>query len=118
DEIARGENGGDIHGQPLRRLLARQHESVACRGRIGLNLQPAAPRYSAAAARSATCSSGKAQTTVVPRPGAESRLTVPPCSSTNERTIDKPSPVPRCREPSACLSKRSNTRSCISLGLP
>src|ERR1043165_7992637 len=50
------------------------------------------------------------QVTVVPRPTAESSFTVPPCSSTKERTIDKPSPAPRCSEPSAWLSKRSNRR--------
>ena len=53
------------------------------------------------------------QVTVVPRPTAESSFTVPPCSSTKERTIERPSPAPRCSEPSAWLSKRSNTRSLI-----
>ena len=32
------------------------------------------------------------QVTVVPRPTAESSFTVPPCSSTKERTIDRPRP--------------------------
>src|SRR6266536_1410289 len=67
-----------------------------------------------AASRRVACSFGKAQTTVVPRPTAESSFTVPPCSSTNERTIERPSPVPRCREPSAWVSKRSNTRSAVA----
>src|SRR6266487_6294834 len=118
NEIAGGEDGGDIRGQPARRLLVRKHQLMGGRGQIGPNVQRAPPRYSAAAARSATCSSGKAQTTVVPRPTAESSFTVPPCSSTNERTIERPSPVPRCREPSAWVSKRSNTRSWISVGMP
>ena len=76
-------------------------------------------RYSAGRSRCRTCcSSGKTQVTVVPRPTAESSFTVPPCSSTKERTIDRPSPAPRCSEPSAWLSNRSNTRSPISAGMP
>ena len=38
-------------------------------------------------------------------------LTVPPCSSTKERTIDRPRPAPRWCEPSAWVSNQSNTRS-------
>ena len=55
--------------------------------------------YSAAAS-CRTCPSGKTQVTVVPWPTAESSFTVPPCSSTKERTIERPSPAPRCSEPS------------------
>src|SRR5205823_12617730 len=118
DEIAGREHGGDIRREPARRRLGRQHEVLAGRRQGGLKVQCAPPSYSAAAARSATCSIGKAQATVVPRPTAESSFTVPPCSSTNERTIERPSPVPRWREPSAWVSKRSNTRSWISVGIP
>src|SRR5215475_6437152 len=48
-----------------------------------------------AAVRSPVCLSGNTQVTVVPRPTAESSVTVPPCSSTKERTSDRPRPVPR-----------------------
>ncbi len=47
-----------------------------------------------------------------------SSVTVPPCSSTNERTIDSPRPAPRWREPCECDSNQSNTRSCTSGGMP
>ena len=62
--------------------------------------------------------SGKTQVTVVPRPTAESSFTVPPCSSTKERTSDRPSPVPRWREPSEWVSNQSNTLSFTSAGMP
>ena len=41
---------------------------------------------------------------MVPLPGAESIVTLPPCSSTNERTSDRPRPVPRCCEPIESVS--------------
>ena len=58
------------------------------------------------------------QVTVVPWPTAESSVTVPPCSSTKERTIERPRPAPRWSEPSEWVSNQSNTRSCISGGMP
>jgi hypothetical protein len=50
--------------------------------------------YSAASRRGAP-SMGKVQITVVPAPGSDTRSTRPPCSSTKERTIDRPRPTPR-----------------------
>lgn len=48
-----------------------------------------------AASRCAAWSVGKSQITTVPRPTIESTRTLPPCSSTKERTSDRPSPAPR-----------------------
>ncbi len=56
--------------------------------------------------------------TVVPLPTMESTRTLPPCSSTKERTSDRPSPAPRCREPLEWLSNQSNTLSLTSGGMP
>src|SRR6266481_717821 len=58
------------------------------------------------------------QVTVVPRPTAESSVTVPPCSSTKERTSERPRPVPRWREPSEWVSNQSKTLSFTSGGMP
>ena len=91
------------------RLLVRQRRGearAAGRGRkhgsrSSLCIAPVRRAYSAAD-RSTTRSIGKVHTTVVPWPTAESIVTVPPCSSTNERTSDRPRPAPRCCEPSEC----------------
>ena len=118
DEIARLEDRREVDREPARRELVREHdreagrrdcehrvqcdrisrmmssETYACRVKAGTGfLAGSCARYSAAS-RSA-CLSGKTQVTVVPRPTAESSFTVPPCSSTKERTIDRPSPAPR-----------------------
>ena len=61
---------------------------------------------------------GKVQVTVVPWPTAESIVTEPPCSSTKERTSDRPRPGPRCCEPRGSVSNQSNTLSCLSAGMP
>src|SRR5262249_62282244 len=56
-------------------------------------------RRHSAAWRWAARSSGNSQMTVVPLATVGSKRTSPPCSSTNDRTSDRPSPAPRCREP-------------------
>ncbi len=61
---------------------------------------------------------GNVQVTVVPCPTADLMSTAPPCRCTNERTIERPRPAPRCCEPSEWLSNRSNTRGVISGGMP
>src|SRR5581483_2044498 len=61
-----------------------------------------------AASRCAAWSVGKSQITTVPLPTTESTCTLPPCSSTKERTSDSPSPAPRCRDPWERLSNQSN----------
>src|SRR5882757_7248510 len=63
-------------------------------------------------------STGNSQVTVVPRPTIESTRTLPPCSSTKERTSDRPRPAPRCREPLEWLSNQSNTLSLTSGAMP
>ena len=50
---------------------------------------------------------GSRQMIRVPRPGAESIATVPPCSSIRLLTSDRPRPAPDCRAPRSNLS---NTR--------
>ena len=70
----------------------------------------AAMTYSAAL-REAAAAAGKMHITVVPSPGTDSMLTLPPCSSTNERTIERPSPAPRWRVPWVSDSNQSNTLS-------
>src|SRR5262249_38703293 len=92
-QVARRKHRGHVHGETARCLLGRQRHGEDRLGRPG-----GEHRYSAAT-RAATCSSGNTQVTVVPRPTAESIVTVPPCNSTKERTIERPSPVPRWREP-------------------
>src|SRR5678815_177448 len=57
----------------------------------------------------ATCSTGNAQVTIVPRPGAESIVTDPPCNSTKDRTSESPRPGPRCCDPIESVSNQSNT---------
>src|SRR3954447_1388861 len=71
-----------------------------------------------AASRCAAWSVGKSQITTVPLPTIESTRTLPPCSSTKERTSERPSPAPRCLEPLEWLSNQSNTLSLTSAGMP
>src|SRR6185369_7180888 len=75
-------------------------------------------RGHSAALRCAFWSIGKSHVTVVPLPTTESTCTLPPCSSTNERTSERPRPAPRCREPLEWLSNQSNTLSLTSDGMP
>ena len=58
------------------------------------------------------------QVTVVPWPTAESSFTVPPCSSTKERTIERPSPAPRWPEPSEWRLEPVEHAVLISAGMP
>ena len=66
----------------------------------------------------AICSTGNAQVTMVPRPGAESIITDPPCNSTKDRTSESPRPGPRCCDPIESVSNQSNTLSIASGGIP
>src|SRR5215216_2600154 len=110
--VAGRAHGGDIAGQPMRRAFVQQHQIQAFAAGSGGRHRGRMLHHHAAR------SSGNAQATAVPRPLAESILTLPPCSSTSDRTIDRPSPTPRWREPPAWVSNRSNTRSCSSTGMP
>src|SRR6185437_7771484 len=78
--------------------------------------EPGLPVYAAVCL--AMCCTGKTQVTVVPWPGAESIVTVPPCNSTKERTSDSPRPGPRCCEPFESVSNQSKTLSLASGEMP
>src|SRR5262249_47528530 len=107
DHIPRADQQREI-GHQLRsgRLVGKRDGE--CRGR----------RVHSAASRCAAWSVGKSQVTVVPLPTIESTRTLPPCSSTKERTSDSPSPAPRCREPCERLSNQLKTLSFMSAGIP
>src|SRR5687768_316119 len=55
-------------------------------------------------------SRGRSTTKLVPRPGALSRLMVPPCASMTCRAIHSPSPSPPYRFGETARSKRSKIR--------
>src|SRR6185369_3976827 len=106
DDIARADQQREV-GHQLRRCRLVRQRYRKCRGRCH-----------SAALRCAFWSIGKSQVTVVPLPTTESTRTLPPCSSTKERTSDRPRPAPRCREPWEWLSNQSNTLSFTSAGMP
>ena len=83
DDVARTDQQCEVGHQMRRRGLVRKRYSK-CRG-----------RGHSAALRCAFWSIGKSQVTVVPLPTTESTRTLPPCSSTKERTSDRPRPAPR-----------------------
>src|SRR5262245_23179580 len=105
-----------------RRSLPKRMDCRVKPGNDGLNLTPIA--FARAWPASVTPPFARALIeredagTVVPRPTADSSDTEPPCSSTNERTRERPRPVPRWREPSEWVSNQSNTLSCTSAGMP
>ena len=83
DDVARTDQQREVGHQMRRRRLVRQrHRECRWRGH-------------SAALRCAFWSIGKSQVTVVPLPTTESTRTLPPCSSTKERTSDRPRPAPR-----------------------
>src|SRR5262249_15482385 len=106
DHIAGTDQQRKVGHQSGRRRLVRQLRRV-CRD----------ARHSAAL-RWAVWSVGKSQVTVVPLPTIESTRTLPPCSSTKERTNERPRPAPRWRDPCERLSNQSNTLSLTSGGMP
>src|ERR1019366_6629090 len=106
DDVAGADQQGKIGHQLRGRGLVRQRQRECGGG------------GHSAALRCAAWSIGKSQVTVVPLPTIESTRTLPPCSSTKERTSDRPSPAPRCREPWEWLSNQSNTLSLTSGGMP
>src|ERR1051326_4778307 len=61
---------------------------------------------------------GNVQVTVVPSPTTDAMPTVPPASSTHERSSERPMPGPRGGEPSECVSNQLQTRSSPSGGMP
>src|SRR5262249_52412194 len=106
DHVARSYQQREVGHQMRSRRLVRQRRRKCHR------------RGHSAALRCAFWSIGKSQVTVVPLPTTESTRTLPPCSSTKERTSDRPRPAPRCREPCEWLSNQSNTLSFTSAGMP
>ena len=83
DDVAGADQQREVGHQMRRRRLVRQrHRECRWRGH-------------SAALRCAFWSIGKSQVTVVPLPTTESTRTLPPCSSTKERTSDRPRPAPR-----------------------
>src|SRR6201999_958815 len=88
DKIAGLERGGEITHRLQQRLFTRYR---VCEDRL-IQRQ----RLSLEHVQDNTWA-GNSQITVVPRPTSESMRTVPPCSAMKDRTIDSPSPTPRCR---------------------
>src|SRR3984957_876026 len=115
NEVARASEARE----PLRKRdggrLVRQIDRL---GRLVLRSPPDGHCQATAFVMLRDALTGKKHVTLVPSPSAESRVTRPPCSSTNARTIDSPKPGPRWRVPPVWLSKRSNTRSNASGAMP
>src|SRR6185437_2089439 len=109
DDVARFQQRGETAGEDVEpnEINIVETETSGHPARLGLK------RCSSLPASSVTgcCFSGSNSVTRVPRPGAESSVTAPPCSSAKLLTMESPSPSPRWLEPCGRLSKRSNTAS-------